>query len=92
MTIARWPLASGAKNRALSKISYFEKGLAFAYRPKSITLIMFPSKTPSLESCVSTGVSKPVTDRHDMTIAVKVALNSNTTKLSSAWDFYLCDV
>ena len=36
------------------------------------------------ESCVSTGVRKTrkhmcVTDRHDMTLAVKVALNPNTT-------------
>ena len=35
------------------------------------------------KSCVSTGVRKPgntcVTDRHDMTLAVKVALNPNTT-------------
>ena len=36
------------------------------------------------ESCVSTGVRKSgnttsVTDRHDMTLAVKVALNPNTT-------------
>ena len=36
------------------------------------------------KSCISTGVGKPgdtvcVTDRHDMTLAVKVALNPNTT-------------
>ena len=35
------------------------------------------------EGCVSTGVRKPgntcVTDRHDMTLAVKEALNPNTT-------------
>ena len=36
------------------------------------------------KSCVSTGVRKPgntlcVTDRHDMTLAVKMALNPNTT-------------
>ena len=37
------------------------------------------------KSCISTGVRKPgkhmcVTDCHDMTLAVKVALNPNTTK------------
>ena len=37
------------------------------------------------KSCVSTGVRKPgkhmcVTDRNDITLAVKVALNLNTTK------------
>ena len=35
------------------------------------------------KSCVSTGVRKPgntcITDRHDMTSAVKVVLNPNTT-------------
>ena len=32
------------------------------------------------KNCVSTGVRKPGnTDRHDMTLAVKVALNPNTT-------------
>ena len=40
------------------------------------------------KSCVSTGVRKPgnmcVTDRHDMTLAVKVALNSNTTNQLSS--------
>ena len=38
------------------------------------------------KSCVSTGVRKPgntcVTDRHDMTLAVKVALNPNTINQS----------
>ena len=38
--------------------------------------------------CVSTGVRKPgntcVTDRHDMTLAVKVALNPNTTNQPKA--------
>ena len=40
------------------------------------------------KSCVSTGVRMPgnavcITDRHDMTLAVKVALNSNTNNQSS---------
>ena len=40
------------------------------------------------KSCVSTGVRKPgntlrVTDRHDMTLAVKMALNPNTTNQPS---------
>ena len=40
------------------------------------------------KSCVSTGVRKPgntlcVTDRHAMTLAVKVALNPNTTNQAS---------
>ena len=43
------------------------------------------------ESCVSTGVRKPgnicVTDRHDMTLAVKVALNPNTTNQSAVTHF-----
>ena len=38
------------------------------------------------KSCVSTGVRKPgnicVTDHHDITFAVKVELNSNTTNQS----------
>ena len=44
------------------------------------------------KSSVSTGVRKPgntcVTDRHDMTLAVKVALNPNTTNQRYKWGLY----
>ena len=44
------------------------------------------------KSCVSTGVRKPgntcVTDRHDMTLAVKVALNPNTTNQHSVTQYF----
>ena len=43
------------------------------------------------KSCVSTGVRKPgntgVTERHDMTLAVKVALNPNTTNQQIKFQF-----
>ena len=45
------------------------------------------------KSCVSTGVRKPgnmcVTHRHDMTLAVKVALNPNTTNQLTIYRIFL---
>ena len=48
------------------------------------------------KSCVSTRVREPasmwLTDRHDMTLAVKVALNPNTTNQQKQMNKYMAEI